>query len=125
MLCCCPVLHCCIVPKCSRCPSCARLKNTPNALRTVRYHADAGNAYCVCVCVCALCSVVCSALDQQSGTEALPPGVDAALARCRATVCSYLFWPELPEHDLQLPQELSAALEVRPTCCVDLPSTYC
>jgi hypothetical protein len=61
-----------------------------------------------------MCAVACSALRPQSaGASSLPPGVEAALSRCRATVCSYLFWPELPEHELQLPQELSTALEVR------------
>lgn len=59
------------------------------------------------------CLLSCSALRPQAGAQALPAGVDAALSRCRATVCSYLFWPELPEHDLKLPQELHTALEVR------------
>lgn len=53
--------------------------------------------------------VPCSALHPQAP---LPPAVSAALSRCRATVASYLFWPELPEHELLLPPDLQTALEV-------------
>jgi hypothetical protein len=56
-----------------------------------------------------LCVAAGSALRP---AQPLPADVEAALSRCHASVCSYLFWPELPEHDLKLPQELSTALEV-------------
>jgi hypothetical protein len=45
--------------------------------------------------------------------RALSPAAAAALDKCRTTICSYLFWPELLEHDLKLPVDLAAALEVR------------
>jgi hypothetical protein len=59
-----------------------------------------------------LYSLCCSALRPQASAQPLPAVIDAALSRCRATVCSHLFWPELPEHDLKLPQDLNTALEV-------------
>lgn len=64
----------------------------------------------------------------------LSPGPAAALSRLRATVCSYLFWPELPEHEMKLPHDLQVALEVRhcrgpmPLCCWPMPrlcSAFC
>jgi hypothetical protein len=50
--------------------------------------------------------------QQQQQQQPLPEGVSAALSRLRATICSYLFWPELPEHELQLPADLQTALDV-------------
>jgi hypothetical protein len=50
--------------------------------------------------------------QQQQQQQPLPKGVAAALSRLRATICSYLFWPELLEHDLQLPADLQTALDV-------------
>jgi hypothetical protein len=50
--------------------------------------------------------------QQQQQQQALPDDVAAALSRLRATICSYLFWPELPEHELKLPAELQTALDV-------------
>lgn len=49
---------------------------------------------------------------QQQTVHKLPDHIDAALARTRATICSYLFWPELPEHKLVLPGDLQEALQV-------------
>lgn len=54
--------------------------------------------------------------QQQQQQQALPEGVAAALSRLRATICSYLFWPELPEHELQLPADLQTALDVSGPC---------
>jgi hypothetical protein len=110
MPCYCIALRCCVM-LCAA-AHCALVRTTNTARCTVHHHADACT-YELCVGVCA---VVCSALRPQSDSAALPPAVEAALSRCRATVCSYLFWPELPEHDLQLPQELSTALEVSLAC---------
>jgi hypothetical protein len=50
--------------------------------------------------------------QQQMQMQALPDDIAAALSRLRATICSYLFWPELPEHELKLPAELQTALDV-------------
>ncbi len=44
--------------------------------------------------------------------QQLPADTTAALSRLRATVCSHLFWPELPQDELLLPQCLTTAMEV-------------
>lgn len=49
---------------------------------------------------------------QQQTVQQLPEHVATALAHTRATVCSYLFWPELPEHEMVLPDDLHEALQV-------------
>lgn len=49
---------------------------------------------------------------QQQTVHKLPDHVAAALERTRATICSYLFWPELPERDMVLPNELKEAVQV-------------
>jgi hypothetical protein len=54
--------------------------------------------------------------QQQQQQQALPEDVAAALSRLRATICSNLFWPELPEHELKLPAELQTALDVSYMC---------
>jgi hypothetical protein len=38
--------------------------------------------------------------------------VAAALTSLHATICSHLFWPELQEHEMRLPQDMETALEV-------------
>eukprot|EP00878_Enallax_costatus_P030976 GHUV01033798.1.p1 GENE.GHUV01033798.1~~GHUV01033798.1.p1 ORF type:complete len:100 (+),score=35.26 GHUV01033798.1:806-1105(+) len=49
---------------------------------------------------------------QQQAVQKLPDHIAAALERTRATICSYLFWPELPDHDMVLPQDLKEAVQV-------------